>query len=155
MRDLSRWIHHLWFFADQHCGFKSERCNVGRNCTHRFRMRDSAGFSAPSTSVPSTSVCPNRELLSSSSLPRKNKHFTSDHISTQAHYFWIWWMCVSKTDLLLHSFTGIPSIFALMSFLLLLMAERTASNRKPGHLSSFRISLQIHTIIYMLSGTVL
>ncbi len=50
--------------------------------------------------------------------------------------------CVRKRDLLLHSFTGIPSIFALMSLLLFLMAERTASNRNPGHRSSFRISLQ-------------
>lgn len=54
-----------------------------------------------------------------------------------------WRLRVDK-DLLLHSFTGIPSIFAFMSFLLLLMAERTASRRKPGHLSSLRISLHKH-----------
>lgn len=46
-----------------------------------------------------------------------------------------------STDLLLHSFTEIPSILALMSVLLFLMAERTASKRKPGQRSSFRISL--------------
>lgn len=50
--------------------------------------------------------------------------------------------CVCKTDLLPHSFTEVPSILALMSFLFFLMAERTASKRKPGHRSSFRISLQ-------------
>lgn len=49
---------------------------------------------------------------------------------------------VTHLLLLLHSWTGIPNILALMSFLLLLMAERTASRRNPGHLSSFRISLQ-------------
>lgn len=53
-----------------------------------------------------------------------------------------------EKDLLLHSFTGMPSILALMSFLLLLMAERTASRRNPGHLSSFRISLQTHSCFY-------
>lgn len=51
---------------------------------------------------------------------------------------------VCMRDLLLMSLTGIPSIFALMSFLLFLMAERTASNRNPGHLSSLRISLHKH-----------
>lgn len=54
----------------------------------------------------------------------------------------LWWVWgVRHTDLLLQSFTGIPSIFALMTLLLFLMAERTASRRNPGHLSSFRISL--------------
>lgn len=55
---------------------------------------------------------------------------------------------LSEEDLLLHSLTGIPSILALMSFLLLLMAERTASRRNPGHLSSFRISLQTHWVAF-------
>lgn len=60
--------------------------------------------------------------------------------------------CCSRNDvckkyLLLHSLLGIPSILALMSFLFFLMAERTASKRKPGHLSSFSISLQTHTVL--------
>lgn len=124
--------------------------SVGRSCTHRFLMRDSAGLSVPSTSIPSTSVCPNRELLSSSSLARWRN-------TLKKHVWSLQWpvisgndvnaCCVCKGDLLLHSFTGIPSIFALMSFLFFLMAERTASKRKPGHLSSFRISLQKRTII--------
>lgn len=104
-------------------------------------MRDSAGLSPSSACVPSTSVCPNRDVLSSSSLEKKG-------------FFLNYWICFStvillamtgclrvEKDLLLNSLTGIPSIFAFMSFLLLLMAERTASRRKPGHLSSLRISL--------------
>lgn len=54
----------------------------------------------------------------------------------------LWWVWgVRHTDLLLQSFTGIPSIFALITLLLFLIAERTTSRRNPGHLSSFRISL--------------
>lgn len=106
-------------------------------------MRDSAGLSGPSTSV-----CPNRELLSSSSLDIKNKTIKvwKHPESASWTYFFGNYECavcvfVCKRDLL-QSFIGIPSIFALMSFLFFLMAEPTASNRKPGHLSSFRISLQ-------------
>lgn len=51
---------------------------------------------------------------------------------------------VWHTDLLLQSLTGLPNIFALMTLLFFLIAERTASNRNPGHLSSFSISLHTH-----------
>lgn len=56
---------------------------------------------------------------------------------------------VCDTHLLLQSFTGIPSIFDLMTLLLFLIAERTASRRNPGHLSSFRISLHTKTEIIL------
>lgn len=42
----------------------------------------------------------------------------------------------------LHSLTGMPSIFDFMTVLCFFMAERTASSKNPGHLSSFRISLR-------------
>lgn len=110
--------------------------------THRFRMRDSAGLSPSSACVPSTSVCPNRDVLSSSSLEKKDFFFKLLNMFQYRpdHSAMTGCLRVEK-DLLLHWLTGIPSIFAFMSFLLLLMAERTASRRKPGHLSSLRISL--------------
>lgn len=148
--------HHqvLLLFTNQDSGFQSDQCGViVQHRTHRFRIRDSAGFTVPSTSVPSTSVWPNRELLSSSSLPRKKQshsnpfRFLNIFLNPRIVSY-----CCSRNDvgkkyLLLHSLLGIPSILALMSFLFFLMAERTASKRKPGHLSSFSISLQTHTVL--------
>lgn len=86
--------HHqvLLLFTNQDSGFQSDQCGViVQHRTHKFRIRDSAGFTVPSTSVPSTSVWPNRELLSSSSLSRKKQSLKplslSEHLFKSAHCF--------------------------------------------------------------------
>lgn len=114
-------------------------------------MRDSGGLSAPSTSVLSTSELPNSEDLSSSSLWKQD--FIDFLESTRGGAEMGHWCAygVWHTDLL-QSFTGNPSIFALMTLLLFLIAERTASSRKPGHLSSFTISLHAHRPVIILKS---
>ena len=111
------------------------------------------GFECAIQPVCQNHLLPYRLLLfahtKSSCLPRhwrwkKESVCNNDCQKNLNIFLWKWSMCwlfVCKWDLL-QSFTGIPSIFALMSVLRFLMAERTASKRKPGHLSSLRISLQ-------------
>ncbi len=141
-------------FTDQHFVFSSKWCSVAQQVQVVL-----TGFECVTQMVCQYRQLPYRQLLSAqtenSSLPHhwQEENTVKKIVSTllsiflQSHSLDMMNVCcVYKRDLLLHSFTGIPSIFALMSFLFFLMAERTASSRKPGHLSSFMISLQKHTI---------